>query len=118
MLALLIFFFFVISVIFFLHNVELNSLYSSANILRVIKSRRMRWDGHVACMGKERGVYRVLVESPEGRRPLGIPNHKWDDNIKMDLRKMGIDGANWIRLAQNMVQWRTFVSTVTNLRVP
>jgi hypothetical protein len=90
-----------------LHNDELHSLYSSPNIVRVIKSRRKRWAEHVARMGKGRGVYRVLG----GRR-------RWEDNIKMDLREIGIDGANWIRLAQDRVQWRACVNTVMNLRVP
>jgi hypothetical protein len=101
-----------------LHNDELHSLYSSPNIVRVIKSRRMRWAGHVARMEKGKGVYRVLVGRLEGKRQLGRPRHRWEDNIKMDLREIGIDGANWIRLAQDRVQWRAFVSTVMNLRVP
>ena len=67
-----------------LHNEELNDLYSSPNIVRVIKSRRMRWAGYVARMGEERGVYRVLVGKPEGRRPLGRPRRRWVDNIRMD----------------------------------
>jgi hypothetical protein len=79
---------------------------SSPNIVRVIKSRRMRWAGHVARMGEGRGVYRVLVWRPEGKRPLGRPRRRWEDKIKMDLMKMGIDGANWIQLAQDSVQWR------------
>jgi hypothetical protein len=99
-------------------NDELHSLYSSPNIVRLIKSRRMRWAGHVARMGMGRGVYRVLVGMPEGKRPLGIPRRRWEDNIKLDLRKIGIDGANWIQLAQDMVQRRAFVNTVMNLRVP
>jgi hypothetical protein len=101
-----------------LHDDELHSLYSSPNIVRVIKSRRMRWTGHVARMGEGRGVFRVLVGRPEGKRPLGRPRRRWEDNIKMDLAEIGIDGANWIRLAQDRVQWRAFVSTVMNLRVP
>jgi hypothetical protein len=101
-----------------LHNDELHNLYSSPNIVRVIKSRRMRWAGHVARMGEGRGVYRVLVGRPEGKRSLGKPRRKWEDNIKMDLREIGIGGANWIRLAQDRVQWRAFVNTVMNLRVP
>jgi hypothetical protein len=101
-----------------LHNDELNSLYSSPSIIRVIKSRRMRWAGHVARMGEERGVYRVLVGRPEGKIPLGRPRRRWEDNIKTDLRQIGIDGANWIQLAQDRVQWRAFVNTVMNLRVP
>jgi hypothetical protein len=101
-----------------LHNDELHSLYSSPNIVRVIKSRRMRWAGHVARMGEGRGIYRVLVGRPEGKRPLGRPRRRWEDNIKMDLREIGIYGANWIQLAQDRVQWRAFVNTVRNLRVP
>jgi hypothetical protein len=69
-----------------LHNEELNDRYSSPNIIWVIKSRRMRWVGHVAHMGEKRGAYRILVGRPEGRRPLGIPRHRWEDNIKMDLQ--------------------------------
>jgi hypothetical protein len=83
-----------------LHNDELHSLYSSPNIVRVIKSRRMRWAGHVARMGEGRGVYRVLVGRSEGKRPLGRPRHRREDNIKMDLREIGIDEANWIHLTQ------------------
>jgi hypothetical protein len=82
-----------------LHNDEIQSLYSSPNIVRMIKSRRMRWAGHVARMGEGRGVYRVLVGRPEGKRLLERPRRRWDDSIKMDLRGIGIDGANWIRLA-------------------
>jgi hypothetical protein len=101
-----------------LHNDELHSMYSSLNIVRVIKSRRMRWAGHVACTGEGRGVYRVLVGKPEGKRPLGRPRHRWEDNIKMGLREMGIDGVNWIWLAQDRVQWWAFANTVMNLSVP
>jgi hypothetical protein len=101
-----------------LHNDELHDLYSSPNIVRVIKSRRMRWAGHVARMGEGRNAYRVLVGRPEGKRPLGRPRRRWEDNIKRDLREVGIDGANWIRLAQDTVQWRAFVNTVMNLWVP
>jgi hypothetical protein len=101
-----------------LNNDELHNLYSSPNIVRVIKSRRMRWAGHVARMEEGRGVCRVLVGRPEGKRPLGRPRRNWEDNVKVDFREIGIEGANWIRLAQNGVQWRSFVSTVMNLRVP
>jgi hypothetical protein len=82
-----------------LHNDEFHSLYSSPNIVRVIKSRRMRWVVHVTRMGEGRGVYRVLVGRPEGKRPLGRPRRRWEDDIKMNHRETGIDGANWIRLA-------------------
>jgi hypothetical protein len=101
-----------------LHNDELHDLYSSPNIVRVIKSRRMRWAGHVARMWEGRGAYRVLVWRPEGRRPLGRPRRRWEDNIKINLGEIEIDGANWIQLAQGRVQWRAFVNTVMNLRVP
>jgi hypothetical protein len=101
-----------------MHNDELHRLYSSPNIVRVIKSRRIRWVGHAARMEEGRGVYMVLAGSPEGKRPLGRPRRRWEDNIKMDLREIGIEGANWIRLAQDKVQWRAFVNTVMNLRVP
>jgi hypothetical protein len=99
-------------------NDELHSLYSSPNIVMVIKSRRMRWAGHMARMGEGRGVYWVLVGRPEGKRPLGRPRCRWEDNIKTDFREREIDGANWIQLAQDRVQWRAFVNTVMKLRVP
>jgi hypothetical protein len=100
-----------------LHNDELHDLYSSPNIVRVIKSRRMRWAGHVARMGEGRGVYRVLVGRPEGKSPLGRPRRRWEDSIKMDLMEIGIDEANWIHLTQDWVQWRDFVNAVMNLWV-
>jgi hypothetical protein len=89
-----------------LHNDELHSLYSSPNIVRVIKSRRIRWVGLVARMGEGRCVFRALVGRPEGKRPLGRSRRRWEYNIKMDLREIGIDGANWILLTQDRVQWR------------
>jgi hypothetical protein len=101
-----------------LHNDELHSLYSSPNIVRVIKSRRLKWAGHVARMGDGRDVHRVLVGRLEGKRPLGRPRCRWENNIKMDLREIGIDEAYWIRLAQYRVQWRASVNTVMNLPVP
>jgi len=82
-----------------LHNEELNDLYSSPNIVRVIKSRRMRWAGHVARMGEERGVYRVLMGKPEGKRPLGRPRNRWVDNIRMDLQEVGCGYVDWTGLA-------------------
>jgi hypothetical protein len=101
-----------------LHNDELHSLYSSPNIVRVIKSRRIRWAGHVTRMGEGRGVYRVLVGRLKWNKPLGRPRRRWEDNIKMGPREIGIDGANCIRLGQDSVRWMAFVSTVMNLRVP
>jgi hypothetical protein len=84
-----------------LYNEELNDLYSSPNIIRVIKSRRMRWAGYVARMGEGRGAYRVLVGRPEGRRPFGRPRRRWEDNIKMDLKEVGWGawtGLIWLRV--------------------
>jgi len=101
-----------------LHNEELNYLYSSPNIVRVIKSRRMRWAGHVARMGEERRVYRVLVGKPEGKRPVGRPRRRWVDNIRMDLQEVECGYMDWIGLAQDRDSWRTLVSAVMNLRVP
>jgi len=101
-----------------LHNEELNDLYSSSNIVRVIKSRRMRWAGHVARMGEKRVVYRVLLGKPEGRRPLGRPRRRWVVNIRMDLQEVGCGYMDWIRLAQDRDRCRTLVSAVMNLRVP
>ena len=101
-----------------LHNEELKGLYLSPNIVRVIKSRRMRWAGHVARMGVGRGVYRVLVGKPEGKRPLGRPRRRWEDNIMMDLQEVGVGYENWIGRAQDRDRWRALVCAVRNLRVP
>jgi hypothetical protein len=84
-----------------LHNDELHSLYSSPNIVRVIKSRRMRWAVQVARMGEGKGLYIALVERPEGKRPLGRPRHRWEDNIKMDLKDKGIGRFSWIRIGSS-----------------
>jgi hypothetical protein len=84
----------------------------------MIKSRRMRWAGHVARMREGRGFHRFLVGRSEGKRPLGRPRLRWEDNIKTDLREIGFDGANWIRLAQDRGRWRVFVNTVMKFRVP
>jgi len=93
-------------------------LYSSRNLVGVIKLKRMRWAGEVARMGVERGVYRVLVGKPQGKRALGRPRHRWVDNIRMDLQEVGCEYTDWIGRAQDRDRWRTLVSTVMNLQVP
>jgi len=100
-----------------LHNEELSDLYSSPNYVRVIKSRRMRWVGHVTRMVAERGVYRFLVGKPKGKRPPGRPRRRWVNNIRMDLQDVGCGYMYWIGRAQGRDMWRTFVSAVMNLRV-
>jgi hypothetical protein len=97
---------------------DLHGLYSSPSIVRVIKARRVRWAGHVARMGEMRGAYNVLVGRPEGRRPLGRPRRRWEDNIKMDLMEIGFGDLDWIHWAQDRDRWRAVVNTVMNLRVP
>jgi len=101
-----------------LHNEELNDLYSSPNIVLVIKPKRIRWAGHVARVGEERGVYRVLVGKQEGKRPLGRPRRRWVDNIRMDPQEVGCGCMDWIGLAQDRDRWRTLLSAVMNLQVP
>ena len=100
-----------------LHNEELNDLYCSPSIVRVIKWRRMRWAGHVERMGERRDVYRVLVGKPEGKRPLGRPRRRWEDNIKIDLQEVGKGCGDWMELAQYRDRWRSLVSMVMNFRV-
>jgi hypothetical protein len=101
-----------------LHKEELNDLYSLPNIVRVVKSRRMRWAGQVACMGEDSGVHRVLVGKPERKRPLGRPRCRWEDNIKMDFQEVGGVRGDWMELAQDRDRWRALVGTVRNFRVP
>ena len=99
-----------------LHNEELNDLYSSPIIVRVIKSRRMRWAGHVAHMEEGRGVHKVLVGKPEGRRPLGRPRRRWEDNIKIH-QEVERGCGDWMELAQDTDRWRALVNAVMNLRI-
>ena len=95
-----------------LHNAELYALYSSPNIIRNLKSRRLRW------AGQSRNVYRALVGKPEGKIPLGRPRRRWEDNIKIDLRKVGCETGDWIPFAENRGQWRAYVRAVMYFRVP
>ena len=99
-------------------NEELNDMYSSPNIVRCIKLRRMRWAGHVACMGERKGVYRVLVGKLEWRRPLGRFRRRSEDNIEMDLQEVRIVGIDWIELARDRDRWWVLVHSAMNLRVP
>jgi hypothetical protein len=100
------------------HNEELNNLYSSPSIFRIIKLRRLRWAGHVTQMGEKRNMYRLLVGKPEGKRPLRRPRRTWIGNIKMDLLEIGLSVVNWIGLAQDRYRWRALVNSVMNVRVP
>jgi hypothetical protein len=99
-------------------NEELHDLYSSPSIIRIIKSIRMTWAGHVAPMGEKRNAYRLLVEKPEGKRPLGRPRRMWADNIKIDLLEIGWASVDWISLAQDRDKWRALANVIMNLRVP
>jgi hypothetical protein len=101
-----------------LYNEELHDLYSSPSIIRIMKSRRMRWEGHVARMGEKRNAYRLLVGKPEGRGPLGRPRRRWLDNIRMNLVEVGGGDVDWIGLAQDRNRWRALVNSGLNLRVP
>jgi hypothetical protein len=101
-----------------LHNEELRDLYSSPSIIRIIKSRRMRWASHVARLGEKRNAYRLLVGKPEGKRPLGRPRRRLVDNIRMDLGEVEWSDVDWIGLAQHRNRWRALVNSVLNVRVP
>jgi len=101
-----------------MHTVNLNSDMVRC-IVRVIKSEKMKWEGHVALMGDRRGIYRVFVGKPEGKKPLRRPRLRWEENnIKMGLQEVGCGGLDWIKLAQDRGRWRAFVNAVMNLRVP
>ena len=101
-----------------LHNEELRSLYRSPNITNVIKSRRLRWAGHVARMEEGRSAFKIVTDKPAGKRPLGRPRRRWEDNIRMDIVEMGINAGNWVDLAQDRNYWRALVNAALNLRVP
>ena len=103
---------------FWEYNEELNDLYPLPNIVRVVKSTRMRWAGHVARMGEDRGAHRMLVGKPEGKRPLGRPRRRWEDNIKIALQEVGGCRGDWMELAQDRDGWRALVGTVRNFWVP
>jgi hypothetical protein len=92
-------------------------MYSLPTIVRVLKSRRIRWAGHVARIGKDRGVHKVLVGKPEGKRPLGRPRHRWENNIKIDFYKVGWGRGDWMELGHDRDRWRTLVGTVRDFRV-
>jgi hypothetical protein len=101
-----------------LYNEELSDLYYFPNIVRVVKSRRMRWAGHVVCMGEGRGVHRVLMGKLERKTRFGRPRRRWEDNIKMELQEVRGRCGDWAELAQDRERWRALVSTVMNFRVP
>jgi len=102
-----------------LHNEELQNLYASPNIIiRLINPRRMSWAGNVARMGEMKNAHKILVRKPEGKRPLGRPRRRWEDNIRMDRREVVWDGVDWVHLAQDREQWRDLVSTIMSLRIP
>jgi hypothetical protein len=99
-----------------LHSEESHNLYTSPDIIRVIRSRRMIWSGHVSLMKTMRNAYKILVGKPEGKRPLGRPRSRWEGNIRTVLKGTGWEGVDWIHLAQDRVQWRTLVDPVMNFR--
>ena len=101
-----------------LHNEELHSLYRSHNIVRVIQFRRLRWTGHVARIEESRSPFNILTGKPTGKRPLGRPRRKWEDNIRMDLEEIGINAGNWVDSAQDRNYWRVLVNAALNFRVP
>ena len=101
-----------------LHNKELHSLYRSTNIVRVIKSRRLRWASHVARITQGRSTFTILIAMSIGRKPLGRPRHRWDDTVRMDLIEIGISMRNWVDLALNRDYWGALVNAALNLWAP
>ena len=101
-----------------LHNEELHSLYCSPNTVRVIKSRRLRWAGHVARMEEGRTAFKILTGKRTGKRPIGRPKRRWEDNIKMDLKEIRINTRNWVDSAQDIDYWRAFLNAAFNVRIP
>jgi hypothetical protein len=101
-----------------LHNKELHDLYSSPSIISVVRSRRMKWAGHVTGMGEKRNAYRLLMGKPEGKRPLGRPRQRWVDNIRMDIVEVGWGDMDWIGLTQDRDRWRALVNSVLSLWFP
>jgi hypothetical protein len=104
--------------LFYFSNEKLRDLHSSPSIIRIIKSKRMRWAGHVARIGEKRNAYRLFVGKPEGKRPLGRPRRRWVDSSRMDLGEVGWGDVDWIGLAKDRNRWRALVNSVLNLRVP
>ena len=100
-----------------LHNEEFHSLYRSPNIVRVIKSRRLRWTGHEARMEESRSAFKILTGKPTGKRPLGRPRRRWENNIRMDLEERGVNAGNWVDSAQDRNYWKALVNVTLNLRV-
>ena len=101
-----------------LHNEELHGLCHSPSIFMVIKSGRLRWAGHVARMEEGRTAFEILTGKPTGKRPLGRPRRRWEDNIRMDFEEIGINAGNWIDSAQDRDYWKALVNATLNLRVP
>ena len=112
------FVYFQLLLLFSFHNEELHSLYRSPNIVRVIKSRRLRWAGHVARIEEDKSSLKILTGKPTGKRHLGTPRRRWEDNIRMSIEEIGVSAGNWVDSAQDRNYWRALVNAALNLRVP